>query len=82
VDSDHNRIGHRGNGWVGVYAGFWTSGGHINPAVTIAFALLGLFPWSMVLGYIVSQILGAFVGAMMVYLAYMDRFRETQDKAA
>jgi len=66
---------------VGVYASFWASGGHINPAVTIALASLGLFPWSMVPGYIVAQILGAFVGAVIVYIAYMDHFRETQDRS-
>jgi glycerol uptake facilitator protein len=67
---------------IGVYASFWVSGGHINPAVTISLAALGRFPWSMVPGYIVSQFLGAFVGAILVYLAYMDHFRETTDKAA
>lgn len=51
----------------GVYASIWVSGGHINPAVTIALAAMGSFPWSMVPGYIVSQFLGAFVGAILVY---------------
>ncbi len=65
---------------IGVYESFWVSGGHINPAVTIALAAMGSFPWSMVPGYIVSQFLGAFVGAILVYLAYMDHFRETTVK--
>ncbi len=43
------------------------SGAHVNPAVTIALALSGKFPWSKVLGYIVAQIVGATVGAVILY---------------
>lgn len=43
------------------------SGAHVNPAVTIALALSGKFPWSKVLGYIVAQIVGAVVGAVILY---------------
>ena len=43
------------------------SGAHVNPAVTIALALSGKFPWSKVLGYIVAQIVGAVVGAVVLY---------------
>ena len=43
------------------------SGAHINPAVTIALALSGKFPWSKVLGYIVAQIVGAVLGAVILY---------------
>ena len=49
---------------LGVYtAGFYNSGGHLNPSVTIAFAIGGLFPWNQVVGYIIAQVAGAFVGA-------------------
>lgn len=43
------------------------SGGHVNPAVTIALALSGKFPWNKVLGYIVAQIVGAIVGGVILY---------------
>ncbi len=42
---------------LGVYTTGFT-GGRLNPAVTIAFAVGGIFPWSKV-GYIIAQILGA-----------------------
>jgi len=50
---------------IAVYVTGWISGGHINPAVTIAQASIGIFPWSLVPGYILAQIAGAFVGAVM-----------------
>lgn len=63
----------------GVYvAGFFETGGHLNPAVTIAFALGGLFDWSMVAGYITAQILGAFTGAAIVVLHYYPHFQATK----
>ncbi|MBP9765789.1 MAG: aquaporin [Candidatus Pacebacteria bacterium] len=43
------------------------SGAHVNPAVTIALALSGKFPWNKVLGYIVAQIVGAITGAVILY---------------
>ena len=44
----------------GVYvAGSFGSQGHLNPAVTIPFALFGFFPWSQVLPYLLGQFLGA-----------------------
>ncbi len=66
---------------IAVYVTGWISGGHINPAVTIAQASIGMFPWSLVPGYIFAQIAGAFVGAVLVYLAYRDHFKETEDPA-
>lgn len=64
---------------IAVYVTGWISGGHINPAVTIAQASTGMFSWSLVPGYILAQIAGAFVGAVLVYLAYRDHFKETED---
>jgi len=53
-----------------VYVAGGVSGAHINPAVTIAFAVRRKFPWNKVGPYIVAQIVGAFVGAALVYLVY------------
>jgi len=66
---------------IAVYVTGWISGGHINPAVTIAQASIGMFSWSLVPGYIAAQVAGAFVGAVLVYLAYMDHFGATDDPA-
>lgn len=57
---------------VAVYVSAGVSGAHLNPAVTIALALKRGFPWSKVGPYIVAQIVGAFLGALGVYLVYRD----------
>jgi glycerol uptake facilitator protein len=67
---------------IAVYVTGWISGGHINPAVTIAQASIGMFPWNLVPGYIAAQIAGGFVGGVLVYLAYKDHFEATEDPAA
>lgn len=61
------------------YVTGWISGAHLNPALTIAFAVTGDLKWSLVPGYIISQILGAMLGATLVYLTYKDHFDETDD---
>ncbi len=55
------------------------SGAHINPAVTIGLAVAGDFPWAEVPGYIIAQLIGAFIGAIVVWLAYFQHFGETAD---
>jgi glycerol uptake facilitator protein len=57
---------------VAVYVSAGVSGAHINPAVTIALAAKRGFPWGKVLPYIVAQVIGAFLGALGVYLCYRD----------
>lgn len=57
---------------VAVYVSAGVSGAHLNPAVTLALAVKRGFPWSKVLPYIVAQIIGAFIGALGVYLVYRD----------
>jgi len=74
-------------GWViavfiGVYATSGISGGHLNPAVTIAFASAGKFSWALVPSYILAQILGAMLGALIVWMIYKDQFNESKDPAA
>lgn len=55
------------------------SGAHFNPALTVALAIDGSFAWSMVPGYIIAQIAGAFVGACLVYALFKCQFDETED---
>jgi glycerol uptake facilitator protein len=64
---------------VAVYCVGQFSGAHINPAVTIGLASIGAFDWAQVPGYIIAQFLGAFVGAVLVWLAYLLHWRETAD---
>jgi glycerol uptake facilitator protein len=65
---------------VAVYCVFQFSGAHINPAVTISLAVTGQFDWAQVPGYIIAQFLGAFVGAVIVWLAYLPHWQETEDE--
>ena len=64
---------------VAVYCVGRISGAHINPAVTIGLAATGQFDWAMVPGYILAQIFGAFVGAIIVWLAYLPHWGPTED---
>src|SRR5918997_4509517 len=62
-----------------VYSVGAISGAHINPAVTIGLASIGQFPLADVPGYIIAQFLGAFTGAVLVWLAYLPHWEETAD---
>jgi glycerol uptake facilitator protein len=64
---------------IAVYAVAAVSGAHINPAVTVGLASVGILPWAQVPGYIIAQLLGAFVGAVLVWLTYYDHWKETDD---
>ena len=73
-------------GWaIAVFVGVFTvaavSGAHINPAVTLGFAVAGSFPWADVPIYLLGQFLGAGIGAFLVWLHYKDHFAATDDKA-
>jgi glycerol uptake facilitator protein len=74
-------------GWaVGVFVGVFCSqrfsGAHINPAITVAMAAAGQFPWAKVVGYIAAQMLGGVVGGATVFLFYREHFKATEDRAA
>jgi glycerol uptake facilitator protein len=66
---------------VAVYAVGRISGAHINPAVTIALAVKGDMPLGQVPLYIIGQFIGAFIGAVLVWLAYYPHWAETPDPA-
>ena len=68
--------------FVGVFCSQPFSGAHLNPAVTVAMASAGKFAWTKVGGYLLAQLLGAFIGAVMVFLFYRDHFKVTDDPAA
>jgi glycerol uptake facilitator protein len=65
---------------IAVYCVGQFSGAHINPAVTIGFAVTGQLPLADVIPYIIAQFLGAFVGAVIVWLAYLPHWAETEDE--
>ena len=67
---------------IAVYATGWASGGHLNPAVTLGFCMVGRTAWSLMPLYLFSQMLGAIIGAYFVYLSYQPHFRATPDKMA
>jgi glycerol uptake facilitator protein len=81
----------QGSGWIviatgwgiavamAIYAVGRISGAHLNPAVTIGLASIGSFAWSDVPGYIIAQMVGAFAGAVLVWVAYMPHWKETAD---
>ncbi len=83
-----------GSGWIviatgwglavalAVYAVGRISGAHLNPAVTLGLAVIGSFPWTQVPGYIAAQLVGAFLGATIVWLSYLPHWAATEDKAS
>src|SRR5204862_7075803 len=62
---------------IAVYCVTSFSGAHLNPAVTIALASIGTFPWAKVPGYIVAQIAGGFIGGVLVWLTYLPHLAAT-----
>ena len=81
------------SGWIVITAG-WAmavtiavylvnpiSGAHLNPAVTIGLATIGRFPWADVPGYVAAQIIGGFLGATIVWLAYLPHWEATESAA-
>lgn len=65
--------------FVAVYATAAVSGAHLNPAVTVALASIGKFDWVLVPGYLLAQLLGAMLGAFLVWLVYRQHFNGTED---
>jgi glycerol uptake facilitator len=71
-------------GWaIGVFVGVFCSqsysGAHLNPAISVALAAAGKFPWSSVPGYVAAQMTGAFLGAVAVGIFYGEHFNASDD---
>jgi glycerol uptake facilitator protein len=64
---------------IAVYAVAQFSGAQINPAVTLGTAVIGSTEWSDVPAYLGGQMIGAFIGAVLVFLAYLPHWAETED---
>ena len=83
-----------GSGWIvitfgwglAVFVAVFTvarySGAHINPAVTLGLAMIGAFPGAEVPAYVLAQLLGAALGAKLVYVVFHDHFAATDDADA
>ena len=80
------------SGWIVITAG-WAmavtfavycvnsfSGAHLNPAVTIGLAAIGKFDAALVPAYLAAQMVGAFLGAVLVWLAYLPHWGATEDR--
>lgn len=84
----------RNGGWIVITAGWGLgvavavycvgsfSGGHLNSAVTIALAVIGKFEWAKVPAYLAAQLIGAFLGGVVVWLAYLPHWAATEDQGA
>lgn len=82
-----------GGGWIviafgwgfGVFIGVIVagpySGAHINPAVSIGLAIAGKFPWHEVPYYILSQVAGAMMGALLAWYHFSDHYNRAEDPA-
>ena len=66
---------------IGVYAIIGLTGAHLNPAVTIGFAVVGFggLTWDLVPWYIAGEMVGAFIGGVIVWLHYLPHWGETED---
>lgn len=65
--------------FVAVYATASVSGAHLNSAVTIALAAAGKFSWNDVPMYLAAQLLGAMLGAFLVWASYREHFNACDD---
>jgi glycerol uptake facilitator protein len=65
--------------FVGAYSSAAVSGAHLNPAVTVGLAVAGSTPWTDLPYYLIGQFVGAFIGAVLVWLHYLPHWAETKD---
>jgi glycerol uptake facilitator protein len=65
--------------FIGAFCSAPFSGAHLNPAVTVAMAISGKLESSKLAGYIMSQMLGATLGSVLVFLFYREHFKASDD---
>ena len=65
--------------FIAVFVGSWYSFAHLNPAVSVGMAVAGKMNWALVPIYITGQVVGAFTGAVIVWLTYRHHFAESDD---
>lgn len=58
------------------------SGAHVNPAVTLGLASVGKFPWRYVPGYLIAQLGGGLLAALVVWVTYGDQARDIANLGA
>ncbi|RBL67697.1 aquaporin family protein, partial [Pseudomonas sp. MWU13-2625] len=63
--------------FVGVFSVAAISGAHLNPAVSVALAVAGKFPWDKVPGYVAAQMLGGMAGAGLMWVIYRKHYETT-----
>jgi glycerol uptake facilitator protein len=68
--------------FVGVTIAGPVSGAHLNPVVTLGLALIGKFSWDLVPTYILGEMIGAMLGAFLVWLSHKDHFAATEEEGA
>ncbi|MBA1394960.1 aquaporin family protein, partial [Lactobacillus sp. XV13L] len=85
----NGKNGQANGGWIFIALGFGfgvmipammfgsISGNHLNPAITIAKAAAGVFPWNQVAPYVFAQMLGAILGQLLVVAIYWPYFKES-----
>ncbi|MGV8879969.1 MAG: MIP/aquaporin family protein [Sphingobacteriaceae bacterium] len=66
--------------YIGVVIAAPYSGAHLNPAVTIGLAIGQKFSWAKVPLFISAQLIGAMIGALLVWIFYKDHYHATPDK--
>ena len=66
--------------FVAVFITSQFSRAHLNPAVTIGLAVAEKFSWTLVPGYLISQLLGAMMGSWICYITYIDHYKVTSDE--
>jgi glycerol uptake facilitator protein len=74
-------------GWgMAVFVAVWCvgpiSGAHLNPAVTLGLAVADKFRWEHVPGFVAAQLLGGFIGGILVFLVYRDHYKVSDDPDA
>jgi len=86
-----NKSKSQASGWIVIAVGWGLAvgmgalaapGASFNPALTIASAVVGSLAWALVPGIIAGQMIGAIIGATIVWLVYLPHWAITEDKSA